>query len=134
MQSIFHLAFNVRDLAAHYATLRDTSDYEVARAGWIGDYSDPQNFLFLVESDNKGFNYAKYKNPEYDALMEKAAAETDLQKRAEILRQAEAMFLRDMPFLPLLFYSSLSLVSPKLVGWEDNIQNVHATRWMSISE
>lgn len=126
--------FNVRDLSAHYSNLRDTSDYEVARAGWIGDYSDPQNFLFLVESDNTGFNYAKYKNPDYDALMDKAAAETDLVKRADILREAEALFMKDVPFVPLLFYSSLSLVSPKLVGWEDNIQNVHGTRFMSISE
>ncbi|WP_159588772.1 peptide ABC transporter substrate-binding protein [Chelativorans xinjiangense] len=129
-----NVTFNVRDLSAHYATLRDTSDYEVARAGWIGDYSDPQNFLFLVESDNTGFNYAKYKNPEYDALMDQAAAEGDLEKRAEILRQAETVFLRDTPFVPLLFYSSLSLVSPKLQGWEDNIRNVHPTRFMSLSE
>ncbi len=128
------VTFNVRDGSAHYAHLRDSDDYQVARAGWIGDYSDPQNFLFLVESDNTGFNYAKYKNPEYDALMDKAAAETDLEKRAEILAEAERMFLRDTPFIPLLFYSSLSLVSDKLQGWEDNIQNVHATRFMSISE
>ncbi|MCT7374441.1 peptide ABC transporter substrate-binding protein [Chelativorans salis] len=129
-----NVTYRVQDLSAHYAMLRDTSDYQVARAGWIGDFSDPQNFLFLVESDNTGFNYAKYKNPEYDALMEQAAAEGDLEKRAEILRQAEAMFLEDQPFMPLLFYSSLSLVSPKLEGWEDNIQNVHGTRWMSLSE
>ncbi|WP_336070581.1 peptide ABC transporter substrate-binding protein [Nitratireductor rhodophyticola] len=129
-----NVEFNVRDLSAHYANLRDQKDFDVARAGWIGDYSDPQNFLFLVESDNTGFNYAQYENPDYDALMDKAAAETDLVKRAEILREAEAMFMADMPYIPLLFYSSLSLVSPKLKGWEDNIQNVHGTRFMSISE
>jgi oligopeptide transport system substrate-binding protein len=129
-----NVTFNVRDLSAHYAHLRDTSDYQVARAGWIGDYSDPQNFLFLVESDNVGFNYAKYKNPEYDALMQQAAAEGDLAKRAEILRQAEAVFVRDQPYMTLLYYGSLSLVSPRLQGWEDNIQNVHGTRWMSLSQ
>lgn len=128
------ITFNVRDLSAHYATLRDTSDYQVARAGWIGDYSDPQNFLFLLESDNTGFNYAKYRNPDYDALMDKAAAEIDLTKRAELLRDAEKMFIRDTPYIPLLFYSSLSLVSPKLKGWEDNLQNVHGTRYMSIEQ
>lgn len=122
------------DTKTHYAHLRDKGDFDVARAGWIGDYSDPQNFLFMVESDNDGFNYANYNNPEYDALMDQAAAETDLTKRAEILKQAEAIFMRDLPFIPLLYYGSLSLVSDKLKGWEDNIQNVHATRWMSIEE
>ncbi|MEM6467858.1 MAG: peptide ABC transporter substrate-binding protein, partial [Pseudomonadota bacterium] len=70
----------------------------------------------------------------YDALMDNAAAETDLEKRAMILAEAEETFLADLPFIPLLYYSSRSLVSPKLKGWEDNIQNVHATRWMSIAE
>ena len=48
------------DLKTHYALLRDKGDFDVARAGWIADYSDPQNFLFLAESDNKGLNYANY--------------------------------------------------------------------------
>ncbi len=120
------------DVSTHYAHLRDKGDFDVARAGWIGDYSDPQNFLFMVESDNDGFNYANYNNPDYDALMDAAAAETDLQKRAEILFQAETIFMRDLPFIPILYYGSMSMVSDKLIGWEDNIQNVHATRWMRI--
>lgn len=122
------------DTKTHYAHLRDKGDFDVARAGWIGDYSDPQNFLFMVESDNDGFNYANYNNPEYDALMDKAAVTVNLDERAAILKQAEVIFMRDLPFIPLLYYGSLSLVSDKLKGWEDNIQNVHATRWMSIEE
>jgi oligopeptide transport system substrate-binding protein len=122
------------DTKTHYAHLRDKGDYDVARAGWIGDYSDPQNFLFMVESDNEGFNYANYRNPDYDALMDEAARTTDLEARAAILYEAEEIFMRDLPFIPLLYYSSLSLVSDKLKGWEDNIQNVHATRWMSIED
>ena len=122
------------DTKTHYANLRDKGDFDVARAGWIGDYSDPQNFLFMVESDNDGFNYANYNNPEYDALMDKAAVTVNLDERAAILKQAEVIFMRDLPFIPLLYYGSLSLVSDKLKGWEDNIQNVHATRWMSIEE
>lgn len=122
------------DTATHFAHLRDKGDFDIARAGWIGDYSDPQNFLFMVESDNDGFNYANYDNPDYDALMDKAAAETDMDKRASLLRQAEEIFMRDLPFIPLMYYGSVSLVSDKLQGWEDNIQNVHASRWMSIGE
>jgi oligopeptide transport system substrate-binding protein len=122
------------DTATHYAVLRDKGDYDVARAGWIADYNDPQNFLFMVESDNDGFNYANYANPEYDALMDRAAAETDLDKRAVLLLQAETIFMRDLPFIPLMYYGSLSLVSDRLEGWQDNIQNVHATRWMALRD
>ncbi len=122
------------DVKTHYAFLRDKGDYDIARAGWIGDYSDPQNFLFQVESENTGLNYANYKNAEFDGLMDKAAAETDLDKRAKILFDAETIFMRDLPYIPILYYGSLSLVSKKLKGWEDNIQNVHASRWMSIEQ
>jgi oligopeptide transport system substrate-binding protein len=128
-----NVEYTVRDASAHYAHLRDKGDFDIARAGWIGDYSDPQNFLFMVESDNDGFNYANYDNPEYDALMDQAAATTDLEARAEILRQAEAIFMRDLPFIPLMYYSSRSLVSPDLQGWLDNIQNVHPTRFLSLA-
>jgi hypothetical protein len=31
-------------------------DFDVAPAGWIGDYSDPQNFPFLFESGNGKFD------------------------------------------------------------------------------
>lgn len=120
------------DVKTHYARLRDKNDFDVARAAWIADYSDPQNFLFMVESDNSGFNYANYNNPEYDALMDKAAVETDLEKRSKILFEAETIFMRDLPFIPILYYGSINLVSNAVKGWEDNSQNVHPTRYLSI--
>jgi oligopeptide transport system substrate-binding protein len=129
-----NVSFKTRDVAAHYAMLRDEKSHQVARAGWIGDYNDPQNFLFLNRSDNPGFNYGNYDNPEYDALMRQAADETDLDERAQILAEAERIFLRDLPQVPLLHYSSTSLVSPKLEGWVDNVRNIHPSRFLSLSE
>lgn len=122
------------DGATYYGYLRDKGDFDIARGGWIGDYSDPQNFLFLVESGNTGFNYANYSNPEYDRLLDEAAKTVDLEKRAGILKQAEEIFMRDLPYIPLMYYSSRALVSSKLQGWEDNIQDVHGSRFMSIEE
>jgi oligopeptide transport system substrate-binding protein len=122
------------DTATHYAHLREGGEFCVARAAWIADYNDPQTFLFMVESDNEGFNYAHYNNPEYDALMDQAAATADLKARAGLLHQAEEIFMRDLPFIPLLTYASSNLVSTKLHGWEDNVQDVHPTRYLSIVE
>ncbi|MGL5116297.1 MAG: peptide ABC transporter substrate-binding protein, partial [Beijerinckiaceae bacterium] len=70
------------DTRTHFAFLRERGDFDIARAGWIGDYSDPQNFLFLLQSDNKGFNYARWENAGFDKLMKQAESETDLKKRA----------------------------------------------------
>ena len=71
------------DVKTHFGLLQNGGDFDVARAGWIGDYSDPQNFLFLFESGNARLNYARWSNGDFDALMKKAAAETDLRARAK---------------------------------------------------
>jgi oligopeptide transport system substrate-binding protein len=126
-----NITYKIRDAAAHYAHLRDLGEVQVARAGWIGDFSDPYNFLFLLERDNVGFNYARYDNPEFDALMDKAAEQLDLNERAKTLSEAEALIMRDTPFLPIFYYSSFTLVSPEIEGWESNVMNKNLTRFLS---
>ncbi len=120
------------DGKTHFAYLRDGGDFDVARAGWIADYSDPQNFLFLLESQNTGFNYARYKNPEFDALMRTAADDLNLESRARTLNAAEAMLMRDLPFIPLLYYSNRNLISAKLSGFIPNLRGANATRFMTL--
>ncbi len=120
------------DGKTHFALLRDGGDFDIARYGWIGDYSDPQNFLFLFLSDNKGFNSGKYDNPKFDALLQQGADELDLVKRAAILREADSILAVDMPWIPLMYYSSKNLVSPKLVGFQQNLRGALPTRFMSL--
>jgi oligopeptide transport system substrate-binding protein len=122
------------DAKTHFAYLRDGGDFDIARYGWIGDYSDPQNFLFLLESDNKGFNYGKWKNDEYDALMKQAAGEIDLNKRAGILLKAEQIFMREEPWIPVLHYGTKNLISPKLVGFHQNLRGVYPSRFLQIKQ
>lgn len=116
----------------YFDYMKQDGDFDITRAGWIGDYSDPQNFLFLFESANLGFNYPRWSNADYDAEMKKAGETADLDKRAEHLRKAEEIFLKEMPAIPVMYYGSGALVSSKLKGWEDNIMNVHGTRYLSI--
>lgn len=116
----------------YFDYMKNDGAFDMSRAGWIGDYSDPQNFLFLYESDNLGFNYPRWKRPEYDALMAKAETTVDLTERAKILRQAEELFLKELPAIPILYYSSRNLVSSKLKGWEENLNDEHPSRFISI--
>lgn len=119
------------DGKTHFAYLRDNGNFDVARYGWIADYSDPENFLFLLKSDNKGFNYSKYNNPEFDALLKQAAGELDLGKRAATMKKAEAILMRDMPWIPILYYGRSLLVSPKIKGVVMNPRGVYLTRLLS---
>lgn len=120
------------DGKTHFALLRDGGDFDIARYGWIGDYSDPQNFLFLFLSDNRGFNAGKYNNPKFDALLQQAANELDIAKRAAILREADSILTVDVPWIPVLYYSSKNLVSPKLVGFQQNLRGALPSRFMSL--
>ncbi|MCB8821192.1 peptide ABC transporter substrate-binding protein [Microvirga rosea] len=119
------------DGKTHFAHLRDGGDFDLARYGWIADYSDPNNFLFLLKSDNKGFNYGKYNNPEFDKLLEQAAAEMDLTKRAEIFKKAEAILMKDMPWIPIMYYGKSNLISPKIHGFVQNTRGVYPSRFLS---
>jgi len=117
----------------YFDYMKQDGDFDITRAGWIGDYSDPQNFLFLFETDNLGFNYPRWSNADYDALMQKAEVTADMTERAAILRQAEELFLKEVPAIPIMYYSSKSIVSSKVSGWEDNLLNKHLTRYISIA-
>lgn len=117
------------EVAVHYADIRQ-GDFDVARAGWIGDYNDAQNFLSLLES-NVSNNYGAYSSPEFDALMREAANTQDIDERADLMAEAEALALENSATLPIYYYVSRNLVSPDLVGWETNIEDIHRSRWVS---
>lgn len=117
---------------AHFARLRDGGDFDIARTGWIADEVDPIDLLTVLRSDNVRFNYARYKNLDYDKLLDQASVEMDGDKRKQELGDAAALLAADTPIIPLLGYVTLSLVSPTLSGWSDNPLNVHPTRTLAI--
>lgn len=130
-QAGIETSFINTDGKTHFAHLRDGGDFDVARYGWIADYSDPNNFLFLLKSDNKGFNYGKYNNPEFDKLLDKAATELDLKKRADLMKQAETILMKDMPWIPVMYYGKSNLISPKIQGFVQNTRGVYPSRFLS---
>ena len=92
---------------------RRSGNYQAARDGWVMDYNDPSNILQLTQTGN-GNNSSKYSNPEYDALLEKAASEKDQKTRFDYFHQAEEMLMRDMGVTPLLYYNEMYLQSDKI--------------------
>lgn len=87
-----------------FQATRTEKNYEIARDGWIGDYTDPMTFLDMLEKKS-GQNNAGYNNPEYDKLVDAAKVEQDATKRLELLHKAEDMLMEDMPIIPLYYYT-----------------------------
>lgn len=117
----------------HYENLR-SADYEVGDGGWIADYNDPYNFLFLAEERSIPMNYSRYRNAEYDDLLTRANQELDMEIRASMMAEAEQMMIDDMPIIPVVFYVNRAVVSPEVTGWEDNIVHIHRTRFMCLQD
>ena len=87
---------------------RRSGNYQIARDGWVMDYNDPSNLLECAYSTN-GNNSSRYKNPEYDALLDKAAHETDAKTRFGYLHQAEELLLKDTGVIPLMYQNETYL-------------------------
>ena len=122
-----------QEFKVYLATRRRKDETQVYRAGWIGDFSDPVNFLDILRSDN-GRNDTGYADPVYDALLDQAAAETDLARRRQLKAQAEAVMLEQQPVMPIYFYVSRRLVKPWVRGWKNNLLDAHPTRHFYIAE
>jgi oligopeptide transport system substrate-binding protein len=103
-------------------------DFQLGLAGWVADYNDPMTFLALMRSNTGLQNYGDYKNPAYDALLDKADFETDPIVRASYLAQAEQMMLDDADIAPIQVGVNLNLVNPAIAGWVDNDADIHPVR------
>jgi oligopeptide transport system substrate-binding protein len=91
-------AYN-QEWQSYLATVRSI-DYDIARAGWIGDYRDPNTFLDMWVT-NGGSNETGFASPAYDLLVRaagnvpgylerKGAILEVVQDRARMIRLLEA--------------------------------------------
>ena len=85
----------------------DRREVDMFRSSWVGDYNDPYTFLQVLKGDF-GINLPRYKSAVYDALLARAAAEADADRRRSLLEEAERTMLADHPLLPIYFYVNRS--------------------------
>lgn len=116
----------------HFNNMR-IADFEIARAGWIADYSDAENFLFLMQTETGPLNYGQFRHPEFDHLMREAARTLDLTERARLMAEAERIAMAEQPVAPIYYYVSRALVAPWVSGYVDNVRNIHLARYMRVT-
>ncbi|MBI4126492.1 MAG: peptide ABC transporter substrate-binding protein [Deltaproteobacteria bacterium] len=107
-----------------YTKSRETGSFQTARAGWIGDYVDPNTFLELFRSTS-GLNQGKYLSAEYDRMLDAAQAEVNPAKRLALFRDAEAKLLDDAAIIPLYCWTNNQLVKPYVKGYYSTLLNWH---------
>ena len=120
------------DYTVHYGDL-GLGEFDVARAGWIADYNDPAAFLMLFDTKSERFNYGRFADPEFEKLLA-TAAKQEPQARAVTLHRAEQLAMKGFPIIPLFHHASRNLVAASVWGWEDNVRDIHPSRYLEIME
>jgi oligopeptide transport system substrate-binding protein len=96
---------------------QQTANYGISTGAWTADFPDPVTFLGMF-TRNSAYNWTGWSHPEYERLMDTAAATVDGKKRYEIFQQAEALLLNEAPVAPLYFGAQTYLIHPAVKGWE----------------
>ncbi|MDX1681442.1 MAG: peptide ABC transporter substrate-binding protein, partial [Akkermansiaceae bacterium] len=89
-----------------YVTAQHKGDYDIAMAGWIGDYPDPTTFLDMWTRGN-GHNNTGWSSEEYESLLREATRISDPDERARTLAKAERILLKEAPIAPIAYYTRL---------------------------
>jgi oligopeptide transport system substrate-binding protein len=95
---------------------RGNQRYQVARAGWCGDYDEASTFTDLMTSTS-GYNDSKYNNPEVDALA--ADAKTAQDPQADYTKIEEIIAV-DVPIIPIYHYSANKMLNANIRNWPVN--------------
>ena len=98
----------------------DNGEFPLFRLGWVADYPDPDNFLWvLLDSANAGPNGGAsfYSNPAFDKLVRDAKTEKDTAKRMSMYEEAESFAMKDAVWMPIAFTTNWSLLKPWVTGY-----------------
>ncbi|AYN26126.1 periplasmic murein peptide-binding protein [Buttiauxella ferragutiae ATCC 51602] len=115
-----------------YIDSRNTGNFDVIRASWVGDYNEPSTFLSLLTSTHSG-NISRFNSPEYDKLMQQASQETTDVARNKDYNQAERIIQEQAPIAPIYQYTNGRLIKPWLKGYPiNNPEDVAYSRTMYI--
>jgi oligopeptide transport system substrate-binding protein len=110
--------------------------YTLARNGWLADYNDPISFLDMWTSKS-GNNDVRFGNgahanvavysydgqsgltwaQSYDKLIQDIKAEKDVERRYELMHQAEDMLMSTGCIIPLYYYVDIFMVKPNIKGF-----------------
>jgi oligopeptide transport system substrate-binding protein len=109
-------------------------EFDLVRSAWFSPFADAYGFLNRFESGSPS-NTSRYSNEDYNQLVRRANRLSDPQARAELLRAAEQALVADQAVIPIFYYVSRRLVSPRVRGWDDsNLTALRPARYLSLAD
>ncbi len=115
-----------------YLDSQQTLNYQVARAGWIGDYNDPHTFLDMWITGG-GNNQTGWSHADYDRLLRTALESKTEADRMAVYQQLETILADEVPVIPIYFYTRIYAISPKVQNWITTPLDNRAWKWIDLA-
>ena len=114
-----------------YLARETQGEFDISRAGWIGDYPDPFTFLDMMVTD-RGNNKTGWSNAKYDEILNNAASQISTTKRYQLYEEAEKILIDELPVIPLYTYTRTYLLSERVKNWQKNILDTNPYQFLSL--
>lgn len=101
-----------------YLDARNTGNFQVARASWIGDYADPMTFMDVYLDEN---NDGQYHNPLYNDLVRKAQNTNNQEIRMQAMHEAEKILMDNAVVLPIYYTTQPYIAQPYVKNYRWSI-------------
>jgi ABC-type transport system substrate-binding protein len=131
------IGIRIRLRQASFAVFLETTQRRgavpLSLSAWSQDYPDPSNFVeTLFHSRNiqqeNAQNQAFYRNPQLDALLDRARVEPDHARRLEMYREAERIVVADAPWAFMYYVVKTEVNQPYVRGYQPNPVFAHDFR------
>jgi len=96
-----------------YLDSQDNLAYDLSRAGWIADYTDPNTFMDMWTTGG-GNNDTGWSHPGYEDLLKRSRAANNDTERFALYQQMEKILAEEVPIIPVYFYTRVFAINPKL--------------------
>ena len=80
-------------------------------------------------TEGNGNNNTGWASKEFEAALRRAENTADPDMRFEILVEAENILLRDLPVIPIYWYTTNYLIRPEVQGWDPLLLNNHPYKY-----
>lgn len=137
-----HNTLGIKSQATPYPTFSemrdDITDRKITtafRSGWQPDYPSAYSYLYSLydseSADGKGSNDGDYKNPEFDALIDKANTESSDDAVKQDYQQAQEILFKDLPAVPLWYANNKGVAAKNVKGFTLTWQGIEDYRNMT---
>jgi len=91
--------------------------FQVARMGGVAGFNDPMAFFDQYKYLNS-HNFTGWSNPQFTALLEQAERTSNPADREKLMREAEKIFIAEMPIVPIYYYTGTYIKKNYVKGIE----------------